>query len=357
VVAPPHSERAPILSVSTEARKEGIFKGMTLNNAVKFCPDLIALPHNPGLTEKGSRLLIRAVMQYTPVWEPSRPGHVYMDVTGTQRLWGRAKDTASRIRREIKESLSLSGAVGVGGNKMISDIASRLLPSEGVLDVDHGKESAFMAPLKVDYLPGVGHVRKRLLLEELNISLVRQIAILDMGSLKMIFGREAWVIHQRSIGIDLRPVHPPASKPAVSESFTLPSDENDDHKLLGILYSLTEKCSQRLRNRGLLAEKAGLTIRYSDQIEVTRQASLPRGSFCDNDLYSVLEDLYFKACQRRTGIRFMRVWFRNLTAPSSQLSLFPEIDPDGKKKTMIDGALDCIRKKHGYGAIGYGRAA
>ncbi len=145
-VAPPHSERALILSVSSEARKEGIFKGMSLGKAIKFCPALTVLPPNPGLTEKASLVLTKMLAQYTPLWEPFRPGHVYLDVTGTERLWGRAKDTASRLQREIKGHLRLSGAAGVAGNKMVSSIASTIMLSEGVLDVDHGQESSFMTP-------------------------------------------------------------------------------------------------------------------------------------------------------------------------------------------------------------------
>lgn len=355
-VAPLHSDRALILSVSTEARREGVFKGMALGKAVKFCPDLIVLPPNPALTEKGCRVLAKAISRYTPLWEPAKPGHVYMDVTGTERLWGRAKDTAYRISREIKGDLSLVGAVGVAGNKMISSIASRVMPSEGVLDVGHGKEAAFIAPLRVDYLPGIGHVRQRTLLEELNISLIREIAILDVCNLRLVFGRQAIVIHQRALGIDPTPVHPPAIKPSVSESITLPRDENDDRKLLGVLYVLVEKCSQRLRKRGILPRKAGLILRYSDQTEVSRQVSLPTGSFWEFDLYAPLVQLFFKTCQRRVGVRFLRVWFRELMPVPAQLSLFSQEQPLVKKNVEVIRALDNIRKRHGDKVIKFGKA-
>ena len=356
-VAPPHSERALILSASSEARQEGIFKGMPLGKAIKFCPALTVLPPNPGLTEKASQLLTHMLAQYTPLWEPFRPGHVYLDVTGTERLWGRAKDTASRLRREIKGHLRLSGAVGVAGNKMVSSIASTIMLSEGVLDVDHGQESSFMAPLKVDVLPGIGHVRRRILLEELNITLVREVATMDMGSLKLVFGRQAYVIHQRAFGIDPTPVYPPRIRPMVTEEITLPGDENDDRILLGILYGLVEKCARRLRSRALFPRKAGLVFRYADQVEVTRQTTLPHGSFWDLDLYGPLEKIFFKACQRRVGVRFMRVWFQNFSASSSQLPLFPAALSDAEKKTLMTHALDRIRERHGDEAIKYGRAA
>jgi DNA polymerase IV len=356
VIAPPRSDRAIILSVSPEARKEGIFKGMGLSSALRFCPDLTVLPPNPGLLEEGCRLLSVAAARYTPIWEPARPGHVYMDVTGTERLWGRAKDAAWRIGKDIGKSLSLSAAAGVAGNKMVSSIASLLIPSREVLDVDHGKESSFMAPLSVDYLPGIGHVRKRMLLEELNISLVRQVASLDIPNMKLIFGMQALIIHERAMGIDPTPVTPPSSEPVVSEAITLQGDENDDHKLLGMLYGLVEKCSRRLRVRGLVPKKAGLTIRYSDQDEVTRQTRFSGSSMTDLDLYTALEQLFFKACQRRTAVRFMRIWFKDLSLPSPQLSLFSFILRDEGKMVTVTQALDRIRGRYGDGAIGFGRA-
>lgn len=357
VIAPPRADRAIILAASPEARREGVFKGMVLGNALRFCPDLMVLPPNPALVEKGCRVLSMAASRYTPLWEPSRPGHVYMDVTGTERLWGRAKDAAWRIGKEIGESMTLSVAAGVAGNKMVSSIASRLIPSKGVLDVDHGRESSFMAPLSVDFLPGIGNVRKRMLLEELNISLVREVASMEMPELKLVFGAQALLVHERAMGIDPTPVRPPSSEPSVSEAITIQGDENDDMKLLGILYGLVEKCSGRLRIRGMVPKRAGLTIRYSDQEEVTRQTKVTNASPTDLDLYADLERIFFRACLRRTSVRLMRVWFRDLSSPSPQLSLFSYLPNGGEKREKVTRALDCIRERYGDGAIEYGRTA
>lgn len=355
-VAPLHSDRALILSASPEARREGIFKGMPLGRAMKFCPELITLPPNPALTEKGSRVLSGLAAQYTPVWEPARPGHVYLDLTGTERLWGRVKDAASRIRQEVKDRLSLPGTVGVAGNKMVAGIASRLVSSGGMLDVDHGREARFMAPLRVDLLPGIGHIRRRILLEELNITLVHEIAALEVANLRLVFGREAYLLHQRALGIDPTPVHPPAREPVVSEAITLSRDENDDQRLLGILRGLVEKCCLRLRNREVLARRAGLLIRYADQVEVVRQDRLSHPGSWDFELYPVLEKLFFKACQRRTGIRFMKIWFRDLCPPNRQLSLFPEPSASREKDIRLIQALDQVRQRHGPEAARYGEA-
>ena len=354
-VAPHHSARALVLSVSTEARQEGVFKGMPLAKALKVCPGLAVLAPDPGLTQKACQGLSVVAARYTPLWEPSHPGHVYLDVTGTERLWGRAKDAADRVRRDIREHLSLAGTVGVASNKMVSSIASRVMRSEGVLDVDPGRESTFMAPLRVDVLPGVGPVRRRVLLEELNITLVRQIAVLDAGSLSLIFGRYAYVIHQRAFGIDPTPVYPPRAEPVVAEEMTLPRDENDDAKLLGTLYGLVEQCSRKLRHRELYPRRAGLHFRYADQEEVIRPILLPRPSVWDFDLYAPLEKLFLKACRRRVRVRFMKVWFRDFAPPPAQLSLFAFAPQDEEKKAHVIGALDRIREKYGDEGIQYGR--
>ncbi len=354
-VAPPHSERALLVSVSAEARQQGIFKGMPLAKAIKFCPGLTILPPDYDLTAKACQVLAGVVARYTPLWEPSRPGHIYLDVTGTDRLWGRAKDAANRLRREIKEQARLSGTVGVASNKMVSSIASRVIQRDGVLDVDHGREPSFMAPLKVNVLPGIGPVRRRILLEELNITLVRQIVALDMGSLKLVFGQQAYVIHQRALGIDPTPVFPPSTEPTVAEEVSLPQDENDDEKLLGVLYGLVEKGSYQLRTRSLLPRKAGITFRYTDQEEVTRQVQIPKPSFWEFELYAPLEAAFLKACRRRVRVRFMKIWFKDFSAPSAQLSLFAFAPQSEKKKTQVIGALDRIREKHGEALIQSGR--
>lgn len=355
-VAHPHAERGLILSSSLEARREGLFKGMPLGKAMKLCPHLTILSPDQALIEKAFQALSGVVAQYSPLWEPFRPGHIYLDVTGTGRLWGKAKDTADRLRREIQMRLHLTAAAGVAGNKMVSSIASRIMPSEGILDVDHGREARFLAPLRVGILPGIGPARRRMLLEELHIHLVREIAAMDMGGLSLIFGRQASLIHQRAMGIDPTPVYPPPARPMVIEEAILPEEENDDRKLLGTLYGLIERCSYRLRKGERFPQKAGILFRYGDEEEVRRRVNLPSPSFWDLDLYEPLEKAFLKACRRRVGIRFIRVWFEDFLVPNPQLSLFPELSSDMTgKKALATLAMDRIRERYGEKKIGYGR--
>lgn len=355
VVAPAHSERGLVLSVSREAKKEGVYKGMALSKAMKLCPGLTALTPDPGLTEKACRAIEDVVRRYSPLFEPLRPGHIYLDITGTERLWGSARDTGYRLGQEIRTRLCLAGTAGVAVNKMVSSIASRIKPSLDVFDVDHGRESSFMAPLKVGVVPGIGRLMQKTLLEELNLVRVRDLARLDMGSLRLIFGRQAHVIHQRALGIDPTPVYPLTTRPMVIEEMTLSEDENDDNILLGVIYGLMERCSYRLRINGFVPKKAGLLIRYSDHMEAKRQIRLSHFSFLD--LYGPLEQLFFKLCNRRVRVRFIRVWFLDFSHPGNQLSLFQAPSPLSEKNSAVIKALDRIRERYGEEAIKCGRTA
>ncbi|MFO7985856.1 MAG: hypothetical protein R6U38_08310 [Desulfatiglandaceae bacterium] len=367
VAALPESPRARVLSISGEARKVGVFKGMFLAEALKRCPDLRVLPPDMEMVEQASHGMARIAAQYTPRWEVSRPGHIYLDLTGTQRLWGAVKDTAFRVREEIRAALSLKGTAGVASNKLVSDIASRTEWGEAVLDVDSGKEAAFLAPLEVDRIPGIGRIYRKRLMEELNIFCIGQLAGLNLDRLKLVFGPRAPVIRQRALGIDPTPVYSAPQNPLISETVTLSGDENDDAILLQTLFRLVERCAYRMRKYRLVPTKTGLLVRYADQVEMCRRISLSlapcmdplshRVDFCDPDLYDPLETLFFQVCHRSVRVRLIKVWFWDFAGPEHQMPLFQVPFPDTANHRRIARALDRIRDRYGEGVIRYGKAA
>jgi DNA polymerase-4 len=239
---------------------------------------------------------------------------------------------------------------------MVSGIAAHILPpSEGMLDVAGGREAAFMAPLDVQVIPGIGKVRRHLLLEEFGIIQVRQLAALDAGRLTLIFGSRAYVIRQRALGVDPTPVYPPAVEPVVQESVVFAPDENDDRKLLGALYRLVERCAARLRRKALTPRRGGILVRYSDDVEVGRAASLCCTSALDAELYPPLEALFFKVCARRVRVRKMKVRFRDFSFAVGQLSLFAAPSPIRRRNQRLGQAVDHIRERFGEDAIQRGR--
>ncbi len=224
-----------------------------------------------------------------------------------------------------------------------------------------------MAPLKVDLVPGIGRVRRKMLLEELNITRVGQLAALDVGRLKLIFGRQAPLIHQWSLGIDATPVYVQKKKPVVSESATLPQGENDDETLLKTFWFLVEACFYRMRKKSWFPLKAGFTLRYSDHVTSTRSLKLSPPAYGRDRadglhlwnplLFEPLRKLFFQVCRRRVRVRFLKVWFQDFHALQFQPSLFHAPSHGEEKSRRMVRAMDHIRDRYGAGAIRFGRAA
>jgi DNA polymerase-4 len=334
---------------------QGVFKGMPVRSALTACPDLTLIEPDVEATGNAFRAVGKAASFYTPLWEPVKPGHIYLDMTGTERLWGNATDAALGIRREIKTRIGLSATVGVAGNKTVSSIASRIKSNESVIDVAHGTEAAFLAPLRVSTLPGIGVARIRLLENELAIDRIGQIAALDPLSLSCLFGRDARIIHDRARGIDPTPVTPPEVSPTVRESITLDQDTNDDLILLQCLHRMVETCSRRMRDRSIHPGSASVRIRYSDRVEVSRRCKPPQHASSSLDLYPSIEAAFMKAFTRRVRIRHFEVIFRDLQPKSSQLCLFGH-QKQNENKTAAIKAIDHIRHRYGEESIRFGRS-
>jgi DNA polymerase IV len=334
---------------------QGVFKGMTVRRALAVCPDLALIEPDVETVGHAFRAAGEVVSFYTPLWEPVRSGHIYLDMTGTDRLWGKATDAASRISREIETRTGLSATIGVAGNKTVSSIASRIKSNASVMDVEPGTEAAFLAPLRVSALPGIGFARTRLLENELAIERIGQIAALDPLSLSCLFGRDARMIHDRARGIDPTPVTPPEVSPTVRETMTFDQDTNDDFILLQCLHRMVETCSRRMRDRSIHPGWASVRIRYSDRVEASRRCRFQQQGFSCTDLYPPVEAVFMKAFSRRVRIRHIEVVFHDLKPESSQLCLFDHQERNENKTAAIT-AIDRIRHRYGEEAIRFGRS-
>src|SRR5512142_2919137 len=124
VVAAPGAERATVLALSAEARAAGIARGTAVLLARKLCPDLIIVPPNPALYARASRALHEVIARYAPVAEPHGYGHAFCDVTGTEKLFGPPVDVAWKLSKAAWERIPLPLAIGVAGNKLVSEVAA-----------------------------------------------------------------------------------------------------------------------------------------------------------------------------------------------------------------------------------------
>jgi len=357
VVSAGRGARAAVLSVSEEARQEGIRAGMMLADARHRCRRLLVLPPDPFLFERAERALGEIVARFSPMVEPVRGGRFFLDLTGTSRLLGPAVDTARRIQKEIAARLRLGPNAGLGINKLISGVAARVQRSLPLLDVQPGREEGFLSPLAVRHLPAVDPAIEGRLLDELNIRKVAHLRAIDLPHLSLAFRSRGVALYRQSRGIDESPVRPPERTPVVEEDETLPDDTNDDAALLACLLGLVERCSARLRKQGRTAGQTRLSARYTDGTVVSRTAPLAPAVSSDAALWSCMRPLFEQVVGRRGRVRYLMVRLTELSslaAEMTQMSLFDEAAGAGAG-AGLEVALDRIRDRFGETAVRYGR--
>ncbi len=352
-VAPPGAERATVLAVSREAAAAGIRRGMLVRLARKVCPDLHLLPPNPRLYARASRALHEVLAVYAPVIEPRWYGHAFLDLTGTERLFGPAVDVAERIRRETAERLRLPLSVGIATSKLVSEAATRVgradsppsfrpsvLPS-GLwpLSVPPGTEAAFLAPRHVEVLPEVPDpIRRRL--DDYQLDLIGQIAAIPEADLCAVFGRAGRSLRNGARGIDPRPVLSPEVRAEFQAGHTLATDTNDLRLLHALLRRLTERLGRRLRQRHLAARRLALAVDYVDHMGTTRSVPL-REAALDVELWEAARRALALALARRTAVRHVTVTVDRLVEADLQLDLWdPPVAP---RLVRLQQALDRTR--------------
>ena len=287
-----HTPRALIRESSTEALREGIQPGIPVDLGRLICPGLRVIPPDLSLTHAAHRELQRQVSSFAPTWESIRPGSLFLDLTGTTRLFGPPIDTATRISRALIHHQGWHSAIGLAGNKLVSQLAATTLTKPPqLLSIHSGCEQPFLAPLPTMLLPGLhgGHPSRVLQrLEDLNLLTLGAIAAVSLVHLQAVLGTSADLLHDWALGIDPSPVHPPTAQPMIERSIHLDPDEVDDRLLLGRLYRLLEQLCTTLRQQQRVCRHISLTVRHSDHVEQTAHETLPQGTYWEVDLQPVL---------------------------------------------------------------------
>ncbi len=348
VIAPVGPSRSVVTALSKEAWEAGIRRGMILAKAVRYCRGVVVLPPNEPLYARASRAICKVLENFTPVLEPAGYGHAYLDITGTGRLLGPPRDAAWRAQQEIRRQLRLDASLGVATNKMVSKVASEVTKPVGLQDVPPGEESSFLSPLPVRLLPGVGAVTMQLL-AELNIRVIRELAVMELEPLTLAFGRLGFVLRQRALGVDDTPVYPPRAVPVVDQERILAEDSNDDELLQGALFELCERAGECLRERRERAARLELRIRYSDYREDAGKEKLAPPLQSTAAIYARAGPLLRRILSRRTRVRGLYLRLAGLASGPVQMDLFNS--PKPARQAKLESALDLLRRRYGPAVI------
>jgi len=351
-IAPPHSDRSLLWEVSHEAREFGLCKGMSLAEAKKLCKGLMILPPRPDFYKRvNQKIESRIISKLTPLYEIEKPGHIYLDMTGFEKLYGPVNDIASKLQSEINSSFNLSPSIGSSKNKMVSKVAAKSV-SKDICLVEKGLESNFLSPLPITVLPIIRDMVKKntnSIFEDLNLHTVSDILNLSTYAMDVAFGKSANLVLQMAQGIDFSPILAPSREAILFEETYLKEDTNDLIILRNTLNHLLEKATYRMRKDGLYARSVRVSLRYSDFKFVTKTLKIKNLSSKAEDFSPTIFDLFQKLFNRRTRVQFISLEFLEITGAEIQLNLF---DSPVKK---IDQTLDKIKCRFGDDLIFLGK--
>lgn len=356
VVAAQGAARAAVYDMSEEAYQAGVRKGMALRRASRLCPEARILPPHPDRYERAMKAFLRHTLPYSPLIEAEEiNGHLFMDLTGTGKLFGPPPDVAWRIRKAVKSDLRLDPIWSLAPNKLVAKAASRVVKPIGEYMVDHGEEEEFLRPLPIHLLPGLE--REDLIrFREFHISLVGQAARWSAEQLNVVFGRRGRDIHRAVRGLDASPVRPAGrKKPEVTLDREFGDDTNDAALIEAALYRLAEQAGFRLREQSLVARRIVITLDYSDGVRGVRQRSDQTGTANDSRLFALARHALELAWTRRVRLRRLRLTCDRLTYPPAQMELFPLNDREPSISDRLLAAMDLVRDRLGPAAIQVGR--
>ncbi len=344
------SRRGVIASASYEARKVGIKTAMPTAHAKKLCPSLIVVPGDFEKYERFSQLMFSYAYDHTPLVEVTSIDEGYFDVGGNRT--SRPVDVAERIRKAITQSLKIPVSEGVGSNKLVSAVASKLRKPQAFVEVPVGEEQAFLGPLSNRWLPGVGDDLGATL-DQAGLIQIRQIAAISPAQLALFAGKRARQLYEFAHGHDDRPVVPeaPAAK-SFSAQETFESDSIDEEWILAKLRQLADGLICKVRSEGRSFRTVEVRLRYNDFDETRRSESLNEPTDLEQEVYPLLARLLCKAWERRVSIRLVGVKFSNLYDGLFQAGL-PLLDAgrDTAQMRRLAHVVDDLKARYGRGAL------
>ena len=337
--------RGVVSAASYEARRFGVHSAMPLRTAARLCPDGVFLPGRFDRYRELSRQVMRIFASYTPLVEPISLDEAFMDVPASRAAFGDGETIARALKQLVLDEAGLVVSVGVATNKLCAKVASDLRKPDALVVVPPGQEAAFLAPLPVSRLWGVGP-QSRQALADYGVTTIGQLAAMSEGTLRRRFGTHGIELRLRAQGVDPARVVPSQSPKSVGHELTFDHDVTDPARLEATLLDLAESVASRLRHHHLAAGAVQLKLRYEGFDTITRQAPLGHQVRDSEPLFQMGVTLLRKALSSDRAVRLIGLTAINL-ADAQQLTLF-----DAPERTdRIAQSIDAVREKFGDKAI------
>ncbi len=346
VVAGRPDQRGVVSAASYEARKYGIHSAMPTVTALKRCPDLVVLPGHMVLYSEVSHQIHSIFARYTPLIEPLALDEAFLDVTASKKLFGSATDIAQRIKQDIVDELQLAASLGIAPNKFLAKIASDLEKPNGFVVVNPDNVQAFLDPLPVSRLWGVGKVTEQRL-HRLGIATVADLRQCSLAIIRQHFSQQGEHLWQLAHGQDNRPVITDYDAKSISHETTFAQDIDDSDILRAVLLNLTEQVAWRLRQHNYRGRTVQLKLRFDNFHTITRSHSLAAPTQVTRELWDTALNLLNKALANSPSpIRLIGVGVSGFQQKDTQQQLGMFDEPRSTAK-MVDKITDDVNTRFG----------
>ena len=317
--------RSVVAAASYPAREYGIHSGMPTPVAKRLCPDGIFLAGDPEKYVSVSLQLNALFRRFSPCVESFSIDESFLDMTETHHLYGGAVSAAHQIKRAIRREFGLTASIGVGPNKLLAKMASKMEKPDGLTILGPEELDRAFVPLPVDKLFGIGE-QTRQKLEVLGVRTIGDLARTPKATLEKLFGVVGELLHEAAHGRDSSPVVPDAEQPppkSVGNSYTLLRDTRTWDTLSRVLQGLCLKVARRLREGHHAGRTVTVTLRFADFTTITRAATSGRYLDLDREIFELARQIFLDAWQDEE-IRLLGVSVSNLvhSARERQLPLF-----------------------------------
>jgi len=336
-------DRGVVSAASYEARRYGVHSAMPVRTAYRLCPEGVFLPGRFERYAAVSRQVMAVFESFTPLVEPISLDEAFLDVTGAPAGDGPA--IGQSIKDRVLGEVGLVVSVGVATNKLVAKVASDLEKPDGMVIVPPGLEAAFLAPLPVSRLWGVGP-KVRQALADYGVTTIGELAAVPEATMRRRFGRHGLDLAVRARGIDPSPVVPGHAPKSIGHEHTFSTDVTDRTQLDGTLLWLADSVAGRLRHHRLAARAIQIKLRYEGFETLTRQSSLAQPTTDAPTILAVANRLLDKVLEPGRGVRLIGITGINLV-DAQQLTLFE----DGERVQRLAEATDAVRDKFGDTAI------
>ena len=344
--------RGVVLSANYEARKFGIRAAMPVGRAKRMAPHAIFIaPEHHRYAEISERVMA-IFNSFTPLVEPISLDEAFLDVTGSQKLFGDGREIAAKIRAQVEQEEGITCSVGIAQSKFIAKLASQHCKPNGMLEIKSDRILEFLHPLPVRALWGVGPKTAESL-DRLGLHTVADIANTPRSTLVRALGDATGEsLYELAWGRDYRNVIPDEPEKSIGNEETFARDIDSPEEILAEFLRMAEKATARLRERGLFAKTVTMKIKFADFTTLSRAKTLPIGIDGTHETYEIVKKLYLALNNEGARIRLVGVSLSNLL---DEAPVQLELGARERGWRDADTAIDKAKARFGGGSVRPGR--